>query len=165
MLGKWNEGLPLMIDGMGRWKMMGAEMASPTFQVLLGEIYQSKGDNKKAMAALEEGLKIAARNHDHHYDGALYCLKGELLLRMSTRDRTIGSTKAEACFQVAIEIARKQKTRSLELRAAIQLARLWQRTGKAKEAHRTLSKIYGWFTEGFDTPDLKQAKGMLEVLG
>jgi len=72
--------------------------------------------------------------------------------------------EAEACFLKAIEISRRQQAKSLELRATMSLARLWQRQGKQKEAHKMLAEIYGWFTEGFDTADLKDAKALLEEL-
>jgi tetratricopeptide (TPR) repeat protein len=163
-LGNVTEGLALLLDGLKRWKSMGAEMAVPTFQVLVGEIYQSDGDSKKALAAVEEGLAIAAHNNDRHYDAELYRLKGELLLQRSKRDRSSNFKEAEACFVSAIDIARKQKARSLELRAVIPLAHLWQRTGKRREAYQTLAKSYGKFTEGFDTPELKQAEGLLNEL-
>jgi predicted ATPase len=75
-----------------------------------------------------------------------------------------GDEEAEACFLKAIEIARRQQAKSLELRAVMSLSRLWQQQGKKKEAHEMLAKIYGWFTEGFDTADLKEAKALLEEL-
>jgi adenylate cyclase len=73
-------------------------------------------------------------------------------------------SEAEACFLKAIEIARKQQAKSLELRAATSLARLWQQQGKTKEAHEMLSEIYSWFTEGFDTKDLQEAKALIDSL-
>ena len=73
-------------------------------------------------------------------------------------------SEAEACFHKAIEIARRQQAKSLELRAAMSLARLWQQQGKRDEAHQMLAEIYGWFTEGFDTKDLQEAKALLEEL-
>jgi DNA-binding winged helix-turn-helix (wHTH) protein/predicted ATPase len=164
ILGKVTEGVPLLLDGMKRWKSMGAEMAVPTFRVLLGEIYQTKGEAKKALATVDEGLTIAARNNDRHYDAELYRLKGELLLQISRRNRTSNFKEAEACFVSAIDIAHKQKARSLELRAAMSLACLWQKIGKKREAHRMLAKIYGWFTEGLNTADLKRAKELLDEL-
>jgi adenylate cyclase len=139
-------------------------MGVPTFQVLLGEIYQAAGKVNEALAAVEEGLEIAVRNNDCHYDADLHRLKGELLLKKSKRNSTGTSREAETCFRRAIEVARKQKARSLELRAAIRLARLWQTMGKAREASHMLKTIYGWFTEGFDTPDLKEAKRLLDEL-
>jgi predicted ATPase len=72
--------------------------------------------------------------------------------------------QAEACFQKAMEIAQRQQAKSLELRAVMSLAKLWQRQGKPKEAHEMLAEIYGWFTEGFDTKDLQEAKTLLEEL-
>ena len=72
--------------------------------------------------------------------------------------------EAEACFQQALDIARRQQAKSLELRAAMSLARLWQGQGKHAEARQLLAPIYGWFTEGFDTADLREAKGLLEAL-
>jgi predicted ATPase len=72
--------------------------------------------------------------------------------------------EAEACFRKALDIARRQQAKSLELRAAMSLSRLWQQQGKQEEAHQLLTEIYGWFTEGFDTADLKEAKILLEEL-
>jgi predicted ATPase len=87
-------------------------------------------------------------------------MKGELLVQLSHPDEL----QAESCFQKALAIARRQSAKSLELRAAMSLSRLWQRKGKTAEARQLLAEIYGWFTEGFDTADLKQAKALLEEL-
>ena len=73
-------------------------------------------------------------------------------------------SKAETCFRQSIDIARRQSARSLELRAVTSLSRLWQKQGKAEEARQMLAEVYGWFTEGFDTADLKEAKALLEEL-
>jgi predicted ATPase len=92
----------------------------------------------------------------------LYRLKGEILLaREGYREKT---EEAEQCFHKAIALARKQQAKSLELRATMSLSRLWQQQDKQKEAHNMLSEIYGWFTEGFDTKDLQEAKALLEEL-
>jgi predicted ATPase len=90
----------------------------------------------------------------------LYRVKGELLLRRSAEHQA----EAESCFRQALEIARRQGAKSLELRAAMSLSRLWQRQGKRAEARQLLAEVYGWFTEGFDTPDLQEAKVLLEEL-
>jgi predicted ATPase len=90
----------------------------------------------------------------------LYRLKGELLLTRSAEHHT----EAERCFRQALEIARRQQAKSLELRAAMSLSRLWQRQGKHAAAHKLLAPIYGWFTEGFDTADLQEAKTLLDEL-
>ena len=94
------------------------------------------------------------------YDPELYRLKGELLLQQSSDN----STEAEVCFQYAMTIAQNQQAKSLELRAATSLARLWQQQGKRTEAHALLAPIYGWFTEGLDTADLQDAKALLDTL-
>jgi predicted ATPase len=90
----------------------------------------------------------------------LYRVKGELRLRQRIPD----TPEAETCFRQALDIARSQQAKLLELRAAMSLARLWQRHGKQTEAHELLAPIYGWFTEGFDTKDLQEAKALLEAL-
>jgi len=94
------------------------------------------------------------------YEAELYRLKGELLLQQHADHQA----EAETCFHHAIEIARNQQAKSFELRAATSLARLWQRQGKREEAQQVLGEVYGWFTEGFDTADLQEAKALLAVL-
>ena len=94
------------------------------------------------------------------WEAELYRLKGELLLTRSSEHQA----EAETCFQQALDVARRQQAKSLELRAAMSLARLWQQQGKRAEAHELLAPIYGWFTEGFDTADLQEAKALLEAL-
>jgi len=92
-------------------------------------------------------------------------VKGELTLSQSgVRPESQGREVAEACFQKAIEIARKQQAKSLELRVVMSLAQLWQQQGKRAEAHQMLSENYNWFTEGFDTKDLQEAKALLDEL-
>ena len=90
----------------------------------------------------------------------MYRLKGELLLQQPAGS----GDEAETCFHQALDVARRQQAKSLELRAAMSLARLWQQQGKRDEARRLLAEIYGWFTEGFDTADLQEAKALLGVV-
>ena len=90
----------------------------------------------------------------------MYRLKGELLLQQAVPD----APQAEACFQQALAVAHRQQTRSLELRAAMSLSRLWQQQGKQTDARELLEPIYGWFTEGFDTADLQEARALLQEL-
>lgn len=163
-LGKAKEGLVTFLDGLKRWKSMGAEMAGPTFSVLLGEIYQASGQSHKALYAIGEGLAISAKNNDRHNEAGLYRVKGEMLLKLSKRNGTGDFAEAEECFKRAIDIAQQQKARALELRAALSLACLWNSMRKKREAHRMLSNIYDLFTEGFDTPDLKKARELLDEL-
>jgi predicted ATPase len=94
------------------------------------------------------------------WEAELYRLKGELLLHYAEAQ----PGEAEACFQQALTVARRQQAKSLELRAAMSLTRLWQHQGKRTEAHQLLAEVHGWFTEGFETQDLQDAKTLLEEL-
>ena len=100
---------------------------------------------------------LAAVDKTDFYEAALYGLKGELLLGQTAPD----ASQAEVCFQQALSIARHQQAKSWELRAAMSLARLWQGQGKHAEARELLAPIYDWFTEGFDTVDLREARALL----
>ena len=110
------------------------------------------------MAALEEALALTEQTGERYYEAELYRPKGERLLQHIAPD----VSQAEACFHQALAIARRQQAKSLELRAAMSLARLWQCQGKRVEARQLLADVYGWFTEGFDTADLQEAKALLE---
>ena len=112
------------------------------------------------LTALAEALTLAETTGERWYESEIYRLKGELLLQGSSEN----STEAKTCFHHALDIARNQQAKSLELRAAMSLARLWQQQGKRQEAHDLLAPVYGWFTEGFDTADLMDAKALLEAL-
>jgi adenylate cyclase len=102
---------------------------------------------------------------ERYYEAELYRLKGELTLQQSDVQSLESRVReAEGCFLKAIEIARKQQAKSLELRAVTSLARLWQTQGKRTEAHRLLSEVYNWFTEGLDTKDLQEARALLDEL-
>ncbi len=99
-------------------------------------------------------------------EAELYRLKGTLTLQSKVQGpKSKVEEEAEECFQKAIEIAQSQQAKSWELRASTSLARLWQQQGKTAEAHKLLCEIYNWFTEGFDTKDLQEAKALLESLG
>jgi predicted ATPase len=111
------------------------------------------------LATLTEALATADEHENWHNRAEIHRLKGELLLRKDN------SHEAQTCFEQAIEIARHQSAKSLELRATMSLARLLAKQDRRDEAHRMLAEIYGWFTEGFDTADLKDAKALLDELG
>ena len=95
------------------------------------------------------------------WEAEVYRLQGELLLQLPSRD----VPQAEACFQQALDVARRQQAKALELRAALSLARLWQEQGQPTAARQLLAESYGWFTEGFDTADLQEAQALLQELG
>jgi adenylate cyclase len=123
------------------------------------------GEPEAGLQAFAEAQATAKGDGERYLEAEVYRLKGELLLSVSNSHCVTPSTQeAEACFAKALEVARRQQTKSLELRAATSVARLWQRQGKKAEAHRLLAEIYGWFTEGFDTKDLQAAKVLLEEL-
>jgi predicted ATPase len=124
---------------------------------------EALGNTRRAVEGIDlvtEALARAERTECRYYQAELQRIKGELLLAQPTED----GDQAETCFQSALRVARAQSAKSLELRAAMSLSRLWQRQGKKTEARNLLAEVYGWFTEGFDTADLKQAKALLEEL-
>jgi predicted ATPase len=147
------------------------------FLALLAEAYGKVGRAEEGLAALVEALAQVEKTGERWYEAELYRLKGELTLQkfqvsgskfqvQESPESEVRSPELEAeeCFLRAIEIARQQQAKSLELRATMSLARLWQQQGKKKEAHSMLAEIYGWFTEGFDTRDLQEAKALLGEL-
>jgi len=109
---------------------------------------------------LTEALALVDTTGERWYEPELYRLKGALLLQQHLDNQA----EAERCFHHALAIARHQQAKSFELRTATSLARLWQQQGKRQEASDLLAPIYGWFTEGFDTPDVQEAKVLLEEL-
>ena len=141
----------------------GCEQGDHGEVVALGRVNEAQGalgEPKAGLEVLKEALAFAETTGERWYEPELYRLKGALLLQQSSDH----STEAEACFHHAISIARSQQAKSLELRASTSLARLWQQQGKRQEAHDLLAPVYHWFTEGFDTADLKDAKALLEAL-
>ncbi len=130
------------------------------FVSLLADAYRKTGQTEQGLQALADPLAMTERNIQPFYRPELLRLKGELLLRLAVPTLQ----DAEACFRQAIDIARRQSAKSLELRAVMSLSRLWQRQGKKEEARQMLAEIYDWFTEGFDTADLKEAKALLKEL-
>ena len=118
------------------------------------------GRNEEGLQILADALALVDKTGERNTEAELHRLKGELLLAQSPDNHT----EAETCFQYAIRIAQDQQAKSWELRAATSLARLWQRQGKPQEAHDLLALIYSWFTEGFDTADLQDAKALSEAL-
>lgn len=153
----------------------GAEVQRPYYLALLAEGHSKAGQSEEGLAVLAEALAAGNESGERCWEAELYRLKGMLTLQSKVQSQKsevpnpqhlAPSTQAEAeeCFLKAISIARKQQAKSLELRAATSLSRLWQSQGKKSAARHSLADIYGWFTEGFDTGDLKEAKALLEEL-
>ncbi len=127
------------------------------------------GQTEEGLRVLAEPLTLLEKTEGRFYEAELHRLKGELLLAQETQMSKVKGQmskveEVKACFQQAIKIARRQQAKSLELRAATSLARLWQQQGKPAEARDLLAPVYNWFTEGFDTADLKDAKALLDEL-
>jgi predicted ATPase len=137
----------------------------------LADAYDAVGQPAAGLAVLDEALALVEETGERFWEAEIDRLKGELLLKAEGAGLYRGVTEGmqdaespEGCFLTAMEIARRQKGKSLELRATVSLARLWQQQGKKDEARHMLADIYGWFTEGFDTIDLQQAKALLQEL-
>ena len=135
-------------------------MATPGYLGLLVEAYKNVGQIEEGLRVIAEALAIGDRSGEGRGSVELYQLKGELLTLSSEH-----YVEAETCFRQALDIACRQQAKSLELRVAMSLSRLWQRQGKRAEVRALLTAIYGWFTEDFDTADLQEAKALLEALG
>jgi predicted ATPase len=157
--GREGEGIAQIREGLADARAGGAEMAASWILALLAEAHGKAGEIEEALNVLAEALAVVSSNGEHVYEAEIYRLKGELLFASSRAE-----TEAEKCFRRAIDIARRQQAKSWELRAVTSLSRLLQKQGKKEEAHQMLAGIYGWFTEGFDTADLKDAKRLLEGL-
>jgi predicted ATPase len=159
--GHHEEGITQIREGLAASHAIGLELWRPYFLCLLAEAYMQMDRIDDGMAALTEALATADEHENWHNRAEIHRLKGELLLKQNASS----TAEARSCFQRAIEIARKQSAKSWDLRATISLARLLRDTGRRGEARTMLAGIYNWFTEGFDTPDLKDAKALLDELG
>jgi predicted ATPase len=158
--GQGEVGIPQIRQGLTAYLATGAELARPFYLVWLAEAYGAGEQPAEGLRVLAEAVAAAHNIGERWYEGERYRLKGELLLALSVDHQA----EAEACFQQAVAVARDQQAKSWELRAAMSLSQLWQRQGRRTEARALLAPIYGWFTEGFDTADLQEAKTLLEGL-
>jgi TOMM system kinase/cyclase fusion protein len=158
--GQVEEGMSQMRQGLGAHRVTGAVLGGPYWLALLAEAYGKVEQAEEGLHILTDALATSQRRGEHYWEAELYRLKGELLLKQAVPE----AQEAETCFRQALGVARRQEAKSLELRATRSLSRLWQQQGKRAEAYELLAPIYGWFTEGFDTPDLQEAKVLLEAL-
>jgi predicted ATPase len=156
--GRVDEGISQIRRGLVAMPGLETEVFRPASLNALAAACGKFGQIDDALALVAEALATVERSGERHWEAEIYRLKGELLLESK------GSSEAETCFRRAIDIARRQSAKSLELRAVTSLSRLLQKQGKKDEARRMLAEIYDWFTEGFDTADLKDAKALLEEL-
>jgi class 3 adenylate cyclase/predicted ATPase len=162
--GQGGEGIAQIRQGLPAFPAMGMEAYRTYWLALLAEACGKVEQVKEGLTVLAEALAIVDKTGERFYEAELYRLKGQLTLGSKVKSHKLKVEEAEACFLKAIEIAQHQQAKSWELRAVMSLARLWQQQGKKDEARQMLAEIYGWFTEGFDTADLQEAKALLEEL-
>ncbi|NOT62768.1 MAG: hypothetical protein HOP19_21375 [Acidobacteria bacterium] len=156
-----DEGIEESRAGIAVCKASGMELTQTIMLAILAESYVKAQRTEEGLQTLNQAFAVVAKTNEHVYEAELWRLKGELFLQTEADNR---ETEAEGFYLQAIVTAQHQKAKSLELRAATSLARLWQRQGKHEEARQMLAEIYGWFTEGFDTADLQEARALLEEL-
>jgi TOMM system kinase/cyclase fusion protein len=163
--GREAEGLAQMRQGLTAYRATGAELGLPHFLAWLAEACGSAGQAEEGLHVLAEALSIVESQGQRWWEAELYRLQGELLLQqVGAGLKPAPTEEAETCFRQALDVARRQEAKSLELRAAMSLAWLWRQQGKRPNARELLAPIYGWFTEGFDTADLQEAKALLGEL-
>jgi predicted ATPase len=162
--GQAEEGLTQLHQGLAANKAVGAELVRPYHLALLAEAYGQTGQVEEGLTALGEALRVVDRTGEQMYEAELYRLKGQLTLQAERQSSEARAREAEACFEKAVTVARRQGAKSLELKGVTSLSRLWQSQGKKAEARQMLAEIYSWFTEGFDTKDLQEAKALLTEL-
>jgi TOMM system kinase/cyclase fusion protein len=158
--GQGAEGAALIRQGLVAEQATGAAKSRAYFLAMLAEASATTGEAEAGLRALAEAVETMQSTGERHHEAELYRLQGELLLACAAEPHA----QAEACFQQALVVARRQQAKSLELRAAMSLSRLWQRQGRRHEARQLLAEVYGWFTEGFDTADLQEARALLDEL-
>ena len=156
--GAVDEAIGRIREGVAKWTGLGRTVNLPFGLASLAEGLARRGDRAAALAALREGLETADATGEHKWDAELHRLTGAVLLAENKLD------EGQASLRQAIRIAQAQQAKSLELRAARDLARLWGEQGRRAEARDLLAPVYGWFSEGFDTADLKGAKALLDEL-
>jgi tetratricopeptide (TPR) repeat protein len=177
---RWEEGIAHIQQGLEAYT---GEVARTTYLAWLAKGCGGTGQVDDGLAAVAEALRLVEKNDERFYEAEVYRIKGELTLQKEARGWRLESgpsspqvsslkpqvslvvaREAEGYFLKAIDIAQKQQAKSLELRASTSLARLWQQQGKQREAHQRLAEVYMWFTEGFDTKDLQEARALLATL-
>ncbi len=149
-----------MQRGLADLRATGSSLRLPYYRALLAAAFGRTGQDSQGLLALDEAFSDVRRTGERWIEAELHRLKGVLLLKKSSDNRA----EAESCFHEALDIARRQKARSWELRAATSLARLWHSQGRRRQAHDQLAAVCGWFREGFDTADLQEAQVLLTEL-
>jgi predicted ATPase len=159
--GQVARGLAEIRRGLDEWRATDSAWLWPTYLALLAEALIKANQIEEAFGATDEALETVKGTSEGLYESELHRLRGTILLQLSQQQN---EARAEREYLQALEIARNQSAKSLELRAATSLGRLWRDQGKHTEACELLAPVYGWFTEGFDTLDLREAKALLDAL-
>ena len=159
-MGKSSEAVELISSGLAVWRSTGATVATSIFLSHLAIAYVKLRQVDDARRSIDEAMMAIKTKKERYWEAEVYRIAGEIALKSPEPD----AAKAEAYFERALAIARQQQAKSWELRTAMSMARLWRDQGKPQQARELLSPVYGWFTEGFDTLDLKEAKALLEEL-
>jgi len=160
MQGQGEEGMAQVHQGIAAWRATGAVLHVPYFCTLLAEVCDHLGHPADGLQALAEAYTLVEQHGERYWEAEVYRLRGVVLPRQPGTPQK----EAETWLQRALDVARHQEAKSLELRAAMSLSRLWQQQGKRTEARALLAPIYDWFTEGFDTADLQEANALLDAL-
>jgi class 3 adenylate cyclase/predicted ATPase len=158
--GEATEAVHMLTSGITSWRLTGSQLWMPMWLAYLGKAYAELGALEDASLSINEALNAIEITSERWCEAEVNRIAGEIALWSSEPD----ATKAEAFFDRALAVARQQRAKSWELRAAMSMGRLWRDQGKRKQAHALLAPVYGWFTEGFDTLDLKEAKALLDAL-
>jgi predicted ATPase len=159
MQGQGEAGIAQVRQGIVAWRATGAAVFVPYFGTVLADVCAHLGHVEDGLQALSEAHPLVEQQEERYWEAEVYRLQGVLLPQQTIMQQE----EAETWLQRALDIARRQQAKSLELRAATSLSRLWQQQGKRQEAHDLLAPVYNWFTEGFDTLDLKDAKMLLDA--
>jgi predicted ATPase len=163
MQGQGAMGLAQVHQGIAAWRASGGALWVPYYCTLLADVCVHLGHPEDGFQALTEAHTLVEQHEERFWEAEIHRQRGILLLHGECGVQSAAVT-AEECFQRALDVARRQQAKSLELRAAMSLSRLWQRQGQRAAAHQLLAEVYGWFTEGFDTADLQEAQALLEEL-
>jgi class 3 adenylate cyclase/predicted ATPase len=158
--GKASHAVHAIAAGLNAWRSTGAALWIPVYLSYLTRAFAGLGQFDHAWRCVGEAVTAVRATKESWYEAEIYRIAGEITLMSPPRDRA----KAQAYFEQALSVAREQQAKSWELRAAMSMARLWRDQGKRQQAHDVLAPVYGWFTEGFDTLDLKEANALLEAL-
>ena len=158
--GRTLEAIQILTEGITAWRSTGTTGYAPMHLAHLMRAYADVGQFDNAWRCFDEAIALIERSKERWYEAEIYRIAGEVAWISSKSN----AAKAEALLQRALTVAREQQAKSWELRGALSMARFWHDQGKRHQAHDLLGPIYGWFTEGFDTRDLKEAKALLDHL-